>query len=56
MTGLDDGCPVIGVSPRCSDTLVLSPIFLSNFVLIYDALLSNFPSHAKAGLKRFVRH
>jgi hypothetical protein len=22
MTGLDDGCPVIGVSPRCSDTLV----------------------------------
>jgi hypothetical protein len=22
MTGLDDGCPVIGVSPMCSDTLV----------------------------------
>jgi hypothetical protein len=22
MTGLDDGCPVIGVSPRCYDTLV----------------------------------
>jgi hypothetical protein len=22
MTGLDDCCPVIGVSPRCSDTLV----------------------------------